>query len=77
MFNNISLSSDLELRNARLWAVWNDSIHRVVFSSTSKVDAVRFAQGYYGSMAGWHIVRFDVSPLYKPLQPIVTAQKQN
>lgn len=66
-FDAVTLSHDQSLRDARLWAVWNDTLHRVIFSSQNRNEAVNFARAYYGSMTGWHIVRFDVSPLYRPL----------
>ena len=67
------LSADSALANARIWAVWSDFLHSVVYMSIHKSDCDKMAKVYNQDNPHLCVVRFDVSPIYKPLGKIVTC----
>ena len=69
----IRLSSDSNLRNARIWAVWSDYLHSVVYMSIHKSDCDKMAKVYNQDNPHLFVVRFDLSPIYKPLGKTVTC----
>jgi len=69
----VRLSDDRCLTNARIWAVWSDYLHSVVYMSIHKSDCDKMAKIYNQDNPHLFVVRFDLSPIYKPLGKTVTC----